>query len=108
MQGDRKTEDNNVEAIRSGEQERPISAALERLIVPLRAETTSHGQRVERLGSRTPAPPQKTCRSAINAPAPRPAPTVVVRKRGPLAPLRKLIDLLLLGPLRRRLFGGGR
>lgn len=38
MQGDRKTEDNNVEAIRSGEQERPISAALERLIVPLRAE----------------------------------------------------------------------
>ena len=57
---------------------------------------------------RPPAPPQKTCRSAINAPAPRPAPTVVVRKRGPLAPLRKLIDLLLLGPLRRRLFGGGR
>ena len=40
--------------------------------------------------------------------SPRPAPTVVVRKRGPLAPLRKLIDLLLLGPLRRRLFGGGR
>ena len=57
---------------------------------------------------RPPAPPPKTCRSAINAPAPRPAPTVVVRKRGPLAPLRKLIDLLLLGPLRRRLFGGGR
>ena len=46
-------------------------------------------------------PPQKTCRSPLNDFVHKP--TVVVRKRGPLAPLRKLIDLLLLGPLRRLL-----
>ena len=38
MQIDPQGKDENVEAIRSGEQERPISAALERLIAPLHAE----------------------------------------------------------------------